>query len=53
MAWNGSGTLTSSDQEAILEDSLRSFFAGHAWGHSFLEFGIELTPFQNYYYNKL
>jgi len=30
-------------------DSLRQFWAGHAWGHDFLEYGVELTWFQEYW----
>jgi len=35
-----------------LADSLISYWAGHAWGNSFLECGIELTPLQKYFMNK-
>ncbi|MEN8193117.1 MAG: T9SS type A sorting domain-containing protein [Bacteroidota bacterium] len=52
MAWQGSLNIDSSDDQALLDDTLRSYWVGQAWGHSFLEFGVELTPFQVYYANK-
>ena len=51
MKWQGSLLIDSSDDPALL-DATHSYWAGHAWGHSFLEFGLELTPFQMYYMNK-
>ncbi len=52
MKWQGSLKIDSSDDLALLEDTLKSYWNGHAWGYSFLEFGIELTPFQKYYMHK-
>lgn len=52
MRWDGSLKIGSSDDEALLNDTLKSYFNGHAWGHSFLEFAMELTPFQKYYMHK-
>ncbi len=50
-AWSGSVNVASTDQEGLY-DSLLSYWAGQAWGHSFLEFGVELTPIQKYYMLK-
>ncbi len=52
MAWQGSLLIDSSDDEALANDTLRSYWIGQAWGNNFLEFGIELTPFQKYFMNK-
>ncbi|VAX15835.1 hypothetical protein MNBD_IGNAVI01-783 [hydrothermal vent metagenome] len=52
MKWEGSLKIDSSDDPALLGDTLKSYWNGHAWGFSFLEFGAELTPFQKYYMHK-
>jgi len=52
MKWEGNLKIDSSDDELLLNDTLSSYWSGHAWGYSFLEFGIELTPFQKYYIHK-
>jgi len=52
MAWEGSSKIASSDDEELANNQLLSYWAGQAWGHDFLEFGVELTPFQTYYKNK-
>ena len=52
MAWEGSLKIASSDDEALANDSLNSYWIGQAWGADFLEFGLELTPYQKYYMGK-
>ncbi|VAX19759.1 hypothetical protein MNBD_IGNAVI01-2080 [hydrothermal vent metagenome] len=52
MKWEGSVQINSSDDATLLGDTLKSYWAGHAWGFSFLEFGAELTPFQRYFMDK-
>ncbi|RLD65474.1 MAG: hypothetical protein DRI84_06745 [Bacteroidetes bacterium] len=52
MAWEGSSKIASSDDEGLANDSLMSYWAGQAWGDDFIEFAVELTPFQKYYMGK-
>jgi len=52
MKREGNLQINSSDDELLLNDTLSLYWSGHAWGDTFLEFGIELTPFQKYYKHK-
>lgn len=52
VSWQGSVGINSSDNDEILNDTLRSYWAGHGWGYDFLEFGIEITPVKKYYEAK-
>ena len=52
MAWEGSSKIASSDDAGLSEDTLLSYWAGQAWGNDFLEFAVELTPFQKYFMGK-
>ncbi|KAA3662366.1 MAG: T9SS C-terminal target domain-containing protein [Calditrichaeota bacterium] len=51
-AWNGSLKINSSDDAALVEDQMHSYWAGHSWGDDYLEFGMEITPLIKYYQNK-
>ncbi|MBN1349963.1 T9SS type A sorting domain-containing protein [candidate division KSB1 bacterium] len=46
-AWQGHSYNSLTD-----DDTLRQFWAGHAWGDDFLEFGVELTALQEYWINQ-
>jgi len=47
MMWNGARP-----NDVTPDDSSRYFWAGHAWGEDFLEYGIELTPQIEYWQAK-
>jgi hypothetical protein len=49
MMWHGSLKGVEQEFEAQANDSLRSFWRGHAWGTDFLEFGCEITPAKEYF----
>ena len=52
MLWHGSLINQISHTGAPDNDSLRSFFVGHAWGEDFGEFAYEITPIKEYFMNK-
>ena len=43
MMWEGALQIGSTDSEALAADS-RHFWNGHGWGHSFIEFAVEIAP---------
>ena len=49
MLWFGSLINEGSHNEDLENDSLRSFFLGHAWGENFGEFAYEITPIKEYF----
>ena len=49
LGWEGALQIGSTDSDAILNDSLRSFWNGHGWGNGFLEFAVEIAPFKEYW----
>ena len=48
MMWEGALQIGSTDSEALAADS-RHFWNGHGWGHSFIEFAVEIAPLKKYY----
>ena len=52
MQWQGSLIINSSDDSLLVSDGRTTYWGGHAWGYNFLEFGLELAPFQEYFLHK-
>ncbi|MCB9503826.1 MAG: T9SS type A sorting domain-containing protein [Deferribacteres bacterium] len=52
MQWQGFLNINSSDNSLLVADTTSLYWAGHGWGHNFLEFAVELTPLQKYYMHK-
>ena len=52
MAWSGMLPVAGSDVELFNDDSTSTFYAGHGWGHNFIEMAFDLRPLQMYWSTK-